>query len=201
MSEASIELVDGRRAVVRPVGPEDKELLGDAFHRLSEDSRYQRFLTLQTDLSDAQLRYLTEVDHHDHEALIALDPDSGDGVGVARYVRVADRPEAAEAAVVVMDDWQGMRLGTALGRLLADRAREEGIVHFEALLLAGNDRMLGLLESLGPSRIVSHEGGLIEVEIDLPEEGMGEHMRGVLRAAAGGPAELLTPPLGLRQLG
>jgi GNAT superfamily N-acetyltransferase len=201
MSDLTVEVADGRRVLVRPVGPDDKELLGDAFHRLSENSRYQRFLTLQTDLSAAQLRYLAEVDHHDHEALIALEADSGDAVGVARYVRVEDRPDAAEAAVVVMDDWQGKGLGTALGRLLAHRAREEGVVRFEALLLAGNDRMLGLLESLGPSRVVSREGGLIEVEIDLPEEGMGEHMRGVLRAAAGGPAELLTPPLGLRQLG
>jgi hypothetical protein len=48
------------------------------------------------------LRYLTEVDHRDHEAIVALDDASGEGVGVVRYVR-SGTPDGAEVAVTVTD--------------------------------------------------------------------------------------------------
>ena len=79
------------------------------------------------ELSEAMVRYLTDVDHHDHEAVVALDAATDEGVGVARYVRDPERPTRAEAAVTVTDDWQGRGLGTLLLELLAVRAREEGV--------------------------------------------------------------------------
>jgi GNAT superfamily N-acetyltransferase len=181
---------------VRPIEPSDKEAISGAFERLSEQSRYQRFLTSIDELGEAQLRYLTEVDHHDHEALIAFDSQSGDAVGVGRFVR--QQPSSAEAAVTVIDDWQGRGLGTALCNLIAERAREEGITRFEALLLAENREMLDVLASLGPAKVISRDAGTIEIEVEIPEVGIGEHMAGVLRVAAGGTVELVTPPWGLR---
>ena len=105
----------------------------------------------------------------------------------------------AEAAVTVVDDWQGRGLGTALCRLLADRARDQGIERFTALLLAGNDQMHDVLASLGPAKVVSRAAGTVEIEVTLPPRGIGEHMAGVLRVAAGGTVELATPPWGLRK--
>ena len=111
-------------------------------------------MTAIDELSPSQLDYLTDVDHHDHEALVAFDPASGDGVGVARFVRLEDGT-SAEAAVTVIDEWQGRGLGVALCNLLAERAREEGITSFNALLLATNDQMHDVLASLGPSKVLS----------------------------------------------
>jgi RimJ/RimL family protein N-acetyltransferase len=182
---------------VRPIEPDDKAALEGAFERLSEQSRYQRFMTSVAELSESQLRYLTEVDHHAHEALIAYDTESGDGVGVARFVRL-DQSTAAEAAVTVVDAWQGRGLGTALCQLLAERAREEGIERFEALLLATNAQMQDVLASLGPAKVISRDAGTLVVEVEIPEAGIGDHMAGVLRVAAGGTVELATPPWGLR---
>jgi RimJ/RimL family protein N-acetyltransferase len=194
---STVELHDGSTVVVRPVRPEDKGAIGSAFQRMGEASRYQRFLTLQDRLSTAELRYLTEVDHHDHEALVAYEVPTGEGVGAARFIRLRDDPVVAEAAVAVIDEWQGRGLGTVLCRLLADRAREEGVERFTALLLASNQPVMALLASLGASREVSREGALVEVEVDLPAAGIGEDMRGVLRQAASGGARLadaLEPP-------
>ena len=175
--------------VVRPVEPGDKDAIADGFRRMSERSRYQRFLTVTDALSTGELRYLTEVDHHDHDALIAYDAASGDGVGVARFVRDPADRTTAEAAVAVVDAWQRRGLGSALSTLIADRARAEGVERFTALLLAGNRAMMALLESLGPMEVVSTDGPLVQVEIALPADGIGPHMAGVLRVAATGGAE------------
>jgi GNAT superfamily N-acetyltransferase len=74
------------------------------------------------ELDARTLRYLTELDHRDHEAMCALD-ESGEGVGVAGYVRSAVRPDTAEVAVAVVDGWQGRGLGTLLLEAISARAR------------------------------------------------------------------------------
>jgi GNAT superfamily N-acetyltransferase len=194
-----LRLRDGIEVIVRPIEPGDKEALTGAFDRLSDNSRYMRFLTAIDELGPAELEYLTEVDHHDHEALIALDATTGDALGVGRFVRT-EGTASAEAAVTVIDDWQGRGLGTALCNLIAERAREEGINRFTALLLASNRQMLDVLASLGPADVISRDAGTIEVSVDIPEAGIGDHMTGVLRVAAGGTVEMATPPWGLGQI-
>jgi len=116
-----VRLTDGSRMTLRPVEPADKRLLAAAFDELSEESRYRRFFTPLRELDERQLVYLTEVDRHDHEALLAIDPRSGSCAGVARFVRVA--ADVAEPAIVVADRWQRLGLGTALLEQLAARAR------------------------------------------------------------------------------
>ncbi len=189
-AERTVDLRNGSHVIVRPVRRDDRDAIRDAFEHLTSESRHSRFLGLMDTLSEAQLRYLTEIDHREHEALVAFEADGRRVLGVARFVRSADDPRVAEAAVVVADEWQGVGLGTALCRLLADRAREEGIERFEATLLAGNDRVLHLLGALGPLRVVSRDGPTITAEVGLPARGVGEHMRGVLRTVARGEAEL-----------
>ena len=184
---------------MRPVEAGDTEALARIFERLSDQSRYQRFLTSVNELSESELRYLAEVDHHDHEALIAMD-EAGEAVGVARFVRLDDGT-SAEAAVTVIDDWQGRGLGTALSALLAERARDEGIERFKALLLATNEQIHDVLGSLGPTQVISRDAGTVEIAVDIPAEGIGDHMAGVLRVAAGGAVESATPPWGLRPAG
>src|ERR1039457_3339926 len=125
--------------LIRPISPDHKQQFVEAFERLSDRSRYRRFLSTRRRLSTSDVRYLTEVDHHDHEALVAVDRESGTGVGVARYIRLKTDPCVAELAVTVVDDWQGQGVGGRLTEELADRARAEGITSFTALVLADNE--------------------------------------------------------------
>src|SRR5688572_26301734 len=166
---AAVPLRDGATVLIRPIQPADEALLRRAWERLSPESRYRRFLSPMRRLSASQLRYLTDVDHHDHEALIAVDASSGEGLGVARYVRT--EPGTAEFAVTVVDDCQGRGLGSALLELLTGRARDEGISRFGALLLASNEEMLELLRRLGPVRVLSREQGTVTVDVELPPGG------------------------------
>jgi GNAT superfamily N-acetyltransferase len=175
---------DGSSVRIRPLEPDDKPQVLQAFDRLGEGSRYRRFLTYKKELSVAELASLTEVDHHDHEALGAIDPATGEGIGIARYVRDPDRTAAAEAAVTVVDDWQGRGVGAALLERLADRARQEGIREFTATLLSENRAMRTLFERLGVLRVV-RGGPVQEIDVALPV-GDGDCMDETLRAAARG---------------
>ncbi|HEV2819532.1 MAG TPA: GNAT family N-acetyltransferase [Solirubrobacteraceae bacterium] len=182
----TVTLRDGAQVTLRPIRPDDKERLREAFERLGEDSRYRRFFSPVRTLSPATLHYLTEVDHHDHEALVAQEASTGEGLGVARYVRVQDTsPDAAEAAVAVVDDWQGRGLGTVLLRALAGRARDEGITTFTALVQGDNPRAMRTLSALGEVRH-SRDGGHVLLRIALPEQGPPRSLQDALRAAAQG---------------
>ena len=187
---ARTQLRDGSSVVIRPIEPDDRDRLSSGFERLSERSRYMRFQTALPALSEQQLSYLTVVDHHDHEALIALDPDDDDAIGVARFIRVGD--SVAEFAIVVADDWQHRGLGSELLDRLVDRAHEEGVERFTALVLAENTDALRLFQRLGDA--VRHsDGPQLELEIELPEHAQSSaSLRLVLAAAARG---LLVPAI------
>jgi GNAT superfamily N-acetyltransferase len=183
LNRMRVELRDGSPVEVRPIRPTDKRLLREGFDRLSPESRYRRFLSPMPELSERFLAYLTEVDHHDHEALIAIAPD-GKGVGVARYVRSTTDPEVAEEAVTVVDDWQGRGVATVLLTLLSGRAHTEGIRRFTSLVLAENHEMLEVLEGLSPVRVIDRETGTVEVESELVADGLSPALRELLRQAA-----------------
>jgi GNAT superfamily N-acetyltransferase len=175
---------------IRPIRSDDKDALATGLERLSEQSRYRRFLAPRGPLTPAELRYFTEVDHHDHEALVAIDPLTGEGVGVGRFVRSARDRRTAELAVAVADDWHGHGVGRRLAAALAQRAREERITSFTALALADNDAMLNLLQELGKVRTERARLGTVELAVDLPATGVGRIGR-LLRAVARGELTVL----------
>jgi len=159
-------LRDGSTVLIRQVRGTDAPLLADGFARLSARSRQLRFLGPKKMLSAAELRYLTDVDHHDHEALGALSPADGWGVGIARYIRDADDPRAAEIAVTIADDWQGRGLGTELLTRLSDRGRQAGIGRFTATVSADNVAMPRLLWKMG-AELTGRSRGTVDYEVTL----------------------------------
>ena len=163
---APVVLRDGSTVLIRPVRSTDAPLLADGFARRSPQSRQMRFLGTKTTLSAAELRYVTKVDHYDHEAIGALSAADGRGVGIARYIRDAEEPQAAEIAVTVVDDWHGRGLATELLRRLSDRARQAGIHRFTALAAAENVAVAGLARKLGAS-LAGRGPGTAEYEVAL----------------------------------
>jgi GNAT superfamily N-acetyltransferase len=169
--EERVTLRDGSKALLRPIEPDDKWRLAEGLKRLSPRSRYLRFHTDLDEFTDEQLAYLTEVDHHDHEAWVALDPEDLDapGFGVARYVRLDEDPTIAEAAVTVLDEFQGRGVGTTLLRVLAASAIENGVRTFRNYVLAENEEMLEVFDLLGAQR-KELEPGVLQVDVALPDD-------------------------------
>src|SRR5436190_17186204 len=113
-----IRASDGTQLYVRHVRPADSDAIAAAWQKLSPRSQYLHFLSPKPRLTQRDLRYLTEIDGHDHVALAAFEMHGQKRlVAVARYVRLADDPESAEVAVTVADDMQGKRIGKQLGVL------------------------------------------------------------------------------------
>jgi GNAT superfamily N-acetyltransferase len=146
------------------VEPTDHHAIADAFEQLSDDSRYMRFLAHRDMLTPDELRYLTVVDHHDHEALVAV--DAGRIVGVSRYVRDPTRPAVGEVSVIVAEDWRRRGLARTLLLRLGDRARVAGIRRFEGSALPHNHAAIELLRGLGASA-APEEGGTVRIELPL----------------------------------
>ena len=149
---------------MRPIEPDDRAMLAAAHVRLSPESQHRRYLSAKPRLSRHELDYLTRIDHRAHEAIVAIDPASGDGVGVARYVRTA--PGVAEPAFVIAEEWRGRGLAGRLLEALADRAQEEAIQRFEAPVLATNREAIGLLARLGKTTYRSR-GREVDVHVEL----------------------------------
>jgi GNAT superfamily N-acetyltransferase len=160
-------LADGARLRVRPIVPADREPLADAFDRLSDRSRRQRFLAPKPRLSARELDYLTDVDHVTHEALVAIDETTGDIVGVGRYATDSAGGPAADMALAVVDAWQRRGIGHALAVCVVERARANGITRLTGTALADNLLVRALLDRLG-FRVRSVSAGVVEVELDVP---------------------------------
>jgi GNAT superfamily N-acetyltransferase len=163
-----INLKDGTPLIVRPLRPDDKEGLSDGFQKLSDKSKFYRFLSPPGRLSEKQLKYLTEIDYKNHMAIGAHthDPQNIYGVGVARYIRLQDEPGIAEFAITIIDEFQGKGLGAIFLDYLILEAKKNGFLKLVGYVLEENRPMIALLERRNAKRQRT-EGQLFRFELDL----------------------------------
>jgi GNAT superfamily N-acetyltransferase len=134
------------------------------FFRLSPESLYRRFHSPITRPEQAQPQRLLHLDHHDREAVVAV--DGGEIVGVARYARQRGA-DVAEVAVVVADDWQGQGLATRMLSALAELALSAGISQFSLMMQADNRPVLRLVRRLYPDASLTHSQGMYEGAVSV----------------------------------
>ena len=161
-------LLDGRPVLVRAIRPDDKQKLRQGFQRLSPQSVYHRFFQAKKELSEAELRYLTELDFVDHVALLATLEETGGefGIGVGRYI-VMPGTRAAEVAFTVDEAHHGLGVGTLLLKHLARIARSQGLLELRAYVLAENRAMIEVFENAGLPLERRLEGNVIVASLSL----------------------------------
>ncbi len=169
-----LSLKSGETVSVRLIRASDKEKMLRAFDELSDASRYKRFFGAKHTLTEADLRYFTETDCWDHFALgaVAIDEDGneGDGLAVARCVRLHEDPDCAEVAITVIDRMQGKGIGRALLERLITAALERGFKRFRFLCLARNLEMQNLVKQVCRVVETHSDGDLIVAETELPRD-------------------------------
>jgi len=168
--EFPLVLPDGQAATIRAIRPEDAEIERDFVHRLSEQSRFLRFMFGLQDLTPAMLAKFTQVDYDRELALIVVVrlPDGGEQqIGVARYITLPDE-ESCEFAIVVSDEWQGKGVARQLFRRLIDVARERRLKIMTGITLRENARMIDLARSYGfETRADTDEPELVRMTLAL----------------------------------
>lgn len=153
-------LDDGSSLVLRPSRPDDETALIAAFDKLSDQTRYQRFMRAMHELPPAMARQLLDVDYKRSMALVAeTAPSNADEqpelVGVARY---AGKGKECEFAIVVADAWQGRGLGKRMMRLLMRYARRSGFKTMVGSTFSTNINMIEFMQRLGFSTHVDPDG-------------------------------------------
>nr|WP_300053045.1 bifunctional GNAT family N-acetyltransferase/acetate--CoA ligase family protein [uncultured Nocardioides sp.] len=169
--EADVLLRDGRTAHIRPIQPEDRELLVEFYSRVSDQSKYYRFFSPMPELSERDLDRFTQVDHRDRVAMILL--VAGQMIAVGRYDMI--RPGYAEVAFLVEDAHQGRGIGQLLLEHLAQAGRERGIDEFVAEVLPDNQAMIHTFKDAGYQVRSTFEDGVMELvfRIDPTDTALG----------------------------
>ena len=150
---------DGGEYLVRPIRPDDAQMLQNMVKSLSPQSRYFRFVSQLAELPPAMLARFTLIDYDREMALVAVQQEGvvdEEGevhvkerlLGVSRYVTNPDR-STCEFALVVADDMAGQGLGSRLMLSIMEVARDKGLEQIEGLVLANNPNMLKLMRRLG----------------------------------------------------
>lgn len=143
---------------IRPIAPDDGQLIRDFVRVLSFEARYFRFMMAVKELSARTVAQLARIDHRRNAALVAVANEAGADriVGVARYA-LNSNGESGEFAIVVGDDWQRRGLGHHLMTLLIDTAVARGLKRIVGDVLSINRPMLAFVTALGFDTMASKD--------------------------------------------
>lgn len=165
--EVDVVLRDGGGARIRPIRPDDAELVRAFFEHLGPESRYYRFFQVKETLEPHEIEHFVNVDYDDRMALVAL--HEGEMIAVGRYDRERGHSDRAEVAFAVVDDQQGRGLGTRLLELLTTYARSQGIKGFRAFVLGENRQMMRVFRNSGYELARTLDSGVFTVDFPVTE--------------------------------
>lgn len=166
-------LKDGTEVTVRAIRREDAASVLETFKGLDHEAVYRRFFSPKKELSDAELKQLTEVDFSQVVALVVTTRTSrGETlIGGGRYaVEDTKSPRSAELAFLTGEGFRGRGIASLLFKHLKRLAEDAGVPQFEAEVLAQNQPMLAVFRRSGLPTRQSREGNVIHVTLALNTE-------------------------------
>ncbi|WP_262963791.1 bifunctional acetate--CoA ligase family protein/GNAT family N-acetyltransferase [Methylobacter psychrophilus] len=165
----NFQLANGANITIRPIRPEDAVLEKDFHNRLSERTKYFRFMQALQELTPEMMVRFTQIDYDREMAFVAVTEDANlpSELGVGRYLMNPDG-NSVEFALVVADDCQCLGIGSRIMRALIQTAKSKGMLFFEGEVLVINTPMLSLVKKLGFSiETIPDDSEVVRVVKDL----------------------------------
>lgn len=164
-------LRDGTSVTVRAIRADDSCAILDAFRALDREAVYTRFFTYKKDLAEGELRQLTDIDF-EHVVALVVTTGTGEGeklIGGGRYCSEAplQTSRSAELAFITADEYRGRGIASLVLRHLVRIGRDEGLLQFEADVLAQNQAMLAVLNRSGLAIRQRREANVVHVCLSL----------------------------------
>lgn len=168
----SDRLKNGLPVTIRAVRPDDKEKINEAFRNLEPETIYTRYFRYKSSLSDADLKWATELDFENDVAIVVTIMEQGTEVviGGSRFSVLnpgSNAPLSAEIAFTVEEDYQGQGMASRLLTLMIQIAREKGIAQLEAEVLSRNAPMLAVFRHSGLPMKTRNEGNTLHLSMRL----------------------------------
>ena len=138
---------NGKKAIIRPIKPEDEPMEIQMFKEFSLKTQKHRFFREIKDITHEMMQRYTQIDYDREIALIAeIDENNKKKmVGVAR-LKTDPYNQTAEFAVVIVDKWQFKGLGNQFTDYILQIARERNIKKIYAKFLKENKPMISIFK-------------------------------------------------------
>jgi acetyltransferase len=143
-------LKDGTKVVLRPIRPEDEQMIVEFHRELSEDSvrqRYFEFMSLDERIAHERLIRICFIDYDREWATVAEIPGKKI-IGVGRLFLVPGT-RYARFSMVIVDQYHNLGLGTKILQQLIEIAHQENIERIDARILSENEGMIKICKRLG----------------------------------------------------
>ena len=142
--------LNGRNFSIASLTPADRAQIQAGLRYMSHESIRNRFMGSKKEFTEKELDYLTSLDGWNHYALGVEEADAPHrGVAVIRMVRSESKPDEAEVAITIIDEYQKLGLGSFLLDLMVLAAKERDIFYFSFTFLPQNEGIVRLIEKKG----------------------------------------------------
>jgi acyl-CoA hydrolase len=164
--ERHVALRNRETVLIRPARPSDARDLQLFFHQMPAEDQYTRFFSRLRSLSFEEAQNLCNVDQANAVAFLAVTgPRENETVIGSACYYLNQSTNMAEVAYMVLRDWQGSGLGSALQSRLVEHARARNIRGFIAEMLATNSGMISLARRATSHVTVAREDDTVTATI------------------------------------
>jgi RimJ/RimL family protein N-acetyltransferase len=158
--ERYIVLGEDWRIFVRPIRPDDEDLIRDHLTHVTKEDLRLRFFDSIKEFSHQFIAKLIDLDYARAMAFIAIDEATKEPLGVVR-LHADPSHETGEYAILLRSDLKGRGLGWSLMQLIIEYAKAEGLERISGQILQENTVMLKMCRELG-----------FEIKTDLEDRGL-----------------------------
>jgi acyl-CoA hydrolase/GNAT superfamily N-acetyltransferase len=161
-------LQDGTQILFRPIHPTDEPAMRDLFYKLSELSKFYRFMGHIKRVPRSQIEDFVYIDHRSEVTIVGVlqEAHGEDIIAVGSYY-LDPKANKAEVAFTVTDKWQRHGIGTFMLKHLARIARRNGISGFTAEVLSENKGMQTVFDHSEFKVRSKYRGDVYSYELDF----------------------------------